>query len=191
MTTGNNVYEHAYSRLQEFHNRLLESNSATEVLDEWCGSGRHGGRAEIRAQRFDVESVSAPSNVLSLLGIQDEQFCSYRHVRLVHDGVVLSDAENWYVPAELSAEMNLLLEQSDAPFGYVVQPLGFQRRTLATEFLLRPSPLSNVKVRGPEPDSLTIEIPEHLLRHRTLLLKPCGTPFSFVVETYTRNILQY
>lgn len=191
MTSGNDVYEYAHSRLQEFHNRLLQSNSATEVLDEWCGNGRHGARAEIRAQRLDVEPVSAPSNVLTLLGIEDEQLCSYRRVRLVHDGVVLSDAENWYIPAELSAEMNLLLEHSDAPFGYVVQPLGFKRRNLATEFLLRLSHLSNVKVGGAVTDSPTTEMPEHILRHRTLLLKPCGTPFSFVVETYTRNILQY
>ena len=44
--------------------------------------------------------------------------------------VVLSEADNWYVPSRLTPEMNRLLDTTDAPFGRVVQAVHFRRRTL-------------------------------------------------------------
>ena len=54
------------------------------------------------------------------------------HVQLTCGAHVLSDAENWYLPARLTADMNRRLEETEAPFGRVVAPLGFHRRTLET-----------------------------------------------------------
>jgi len=53
---------------------------------------------------------------------------------------VLSEADNWYVPARLTKEMSQVLENSDAAFGRAVQALHFQRRTLAVELAWRPLP---------------------------------------------------
>jgi hypothetical protein len=64
----------------------------------------------------------------------------YRRVRLRCGSLVLSEADNWYVPARLTADMNRLLETSDTPFGRVVQALHFQRHTIAATLLWRPLP---------------------------------------------------
>jgi hypothetical protein len=37
----------------------------------------------------------------------------------------------------------------------------------------------------------TLQIPAELLQHRAVLALPDGTPFSEVVETYTREVLDF
>jgi hypothetical protein len=83
-------------------------------------------------------------------------------VRLLCGTVVLSEADNWYVPARLSPEINKQLDTTDTPFGRAVQQLHFHRHTI----------------------SATVE-------HRAVLTLPDGTPFSEVVETYTGNVLAF
>jgi PhoPQ-activated pathogenicity-related protein len=36
-----------------------------------------------------------------------------------------------------------------------------------------------------------LAIPDEVLRHRAILVLPNGTPFSEVVETYTREVLAF
>ncbi len=62
------------------------------------------------------------------LGLGPDEQVRYRHVRLACGDRVLSEADNWYVPARLTPEMNAALEGSDAPFGRVVRPLAPVRR---------------------------------------------------------------
>jgi hypothetical protein len=104
--------------------------------------------------------------------------------------VVLSEADNWYVPARLTADMNRLLETTDIPFGRVVQALHFQRHTLSARVLwpLLPEgwemrPLTDRQSSG------ELTIPSQVLEHRAILNLSDGTPFSEVVETYTGNVL--
>jgi len=89
---------------------------------------------------------------------------------------VLSSADNWYVPERLAPAMNEQLDNSDVPFGRVVQSLGFHRRRLGTEWLWQPAPAGS---REP--------LPLELLRQRAVLVLPNGTPISYVVETYRRE----
>ncbi len=44
-------------------------------------------------------------------------------------GHVLSEADNWYVPARLTPQMNRALDTSDTPFGAAVKALDFHRAT--------------------------------------------------------------
>jgi hypothetical protein len=53
---------------------------------------------------------------------------------------ILSEADNWYVPERLTAQMNRTLDTSDAPFGKVVQPLHFRRHTMSSTLLWLPLP---------------------------------------------------
>jgi hypothetical protein len=69
--------------------------------------------------------------------------------------------------------MNHELDSSDTPFGLVVRPLNFHRRTLESRMLWSPP--------GPLPDAV--------LEHRAVLELPDGTPFSLVDETYLRDTL--
>ena len=114
----------------------------------------------------------------------------YRRVRLLCGTVVLSEADNWYVPSRLTPEMNQLLDTTDTPFGRAVQPLHFQRHTISSELLGPLLPEGwEMKPAADAVDAHELCFPAQVLRHRALLTLPDGTPFSEVVETYTSNVL--
>lgn len=163
----------AWLRLEEFNRRLLQSDSATHLLDMWSAHGEAGVCEKVRAQKTDGAGEPLPQIAREIFrGVAEASFV-HRQVKLVRGATVLSHAGNWYLPSELTAEMNVALDRSDAPFGHVVRPLGFMRRTLSAQILWQH----------------TSDIPDDVLRHSAVLLKPDLTPFSFVIETYTRQIL--
>jgi len=105
---------------------------------------------------------------------------------------VLSKAENWHVPARLSAEINRLLDTTDTSFGKAVQPLEPYRRTFAVKLLW--SPLPEGWDRGaPMPRSGTgvLTIPDGLFEHRALLSTLEHKPFAEVVEVYQGQLLAF
>jgi chorismate-pyruvate lyase len=107
----------------------------------------------------------------------------YRHVCLRCGAVVLSEAENWYVPSRLTPQMNALLDSSDEPFGRVVRPLAFRRLRRDAELPWTPTP-------GRRQHAAALrELPHTVLRHRAVLLLPDGTPFSYLIESYQREAL--
>jgi hypothetical protein len=101
--------------------------------------------------------------------------------------------------------MNELLDKTDTPFGKVVQALHFQRHTLSAKLLWQPLPESwemSTDARSKDAESLPwaakasehrkfLPVPSHVLEHRAVLTLPDGTPFSEVVETYTRGVLAF
>jgi hypothetical protein len=104
--------------------------------------------------------------------------------------VVLSDADNWYVPARLTPDMNKQLDSSDVPFGKVVQPLHFRRQTLSAELLWSPLPEGwDSGTPLPAASHQSLAIPDHVLQHRAVLYTGDNQPFSLVVESYTRQVL--
>jgi chorismate-pyruvate lyase len=114
----------------------------------------------------------------------------YRRVRLECGSIVLSEADNWYVPSRLTPEMNKLLDTTDTPFGRAVQALHFQRRTLSAEVLWRPLP-DGWEMNTASANAAVVPMPAQLLEHRAVLTLPDGTPFSEVVESYTGNVLGF
>jgi hypothetical protein len=126
------------------------------------------------------------------LGVTPTEPVRYRRVRLLCGTVVLSEADNWYVPGRLTAEMNTQLDTTDLPFGKVVQALHFQRHTLSSKLLWLPLPEGwemNSTSKGEATTKLLV--PAQVLEHRAVLTLPDGTPFSEVVETYTNNVLAF
>ena len=127
-----------------------------------------------------------------LLGISATEPVRYRRVRLICGHHVLSEADNWYVPARLTPEMNRLLDTTDIAFGRAVQTLNFHRRTLSEKLLWSPLPRDwEMGAPLPERRGATLTIPDAVLEHRAVLALPDGTPFSEVVETYTREVLAF
>jgi hypothetical protein len=105
---------------------------------------------------------------------------------------VLSEADNWYLPRQLTAAMNDRLDHSDAPFGKVVQPLHFRRETLSAQLLW--SPLSvDWEMTGAIPASGNgqLVVPHRLLQHRAVLRTGDNQPFSVLIETYTDQVLNF
>ncbi len=178
--------------LQTLRVALLSHDSATLVLDDWCaehGIGTPGSR--VAADRDTTVLGTPTADQRRLLGVTDGEPIRYRRVRLRCGDVVMSEADNWYVPSRLTPRMNTMLDTTDIPFGRVVQPLEFHRRTLSTRLLWSPLP-TGWDTGTPIPaDSPVLDVPEYVAENQALLLTSAGLPFSVVVERYTGNVLDF
>ena len=193
----------ALAVLQSLNADLLSHDSATLTLQRWCDVHKLAWPVKITALRvLDVDKVPTPEQRVEL-GVSPTEPIRYRRVQLTCGAVVLSEADNWYVPGRLTPEMNRQLDGSDTPFGLVVRPLHFQRHTLSSMLLWQPLPAgwemsgasagasadtgagAGVGARENQP------MPSRLLEHRAVLTLPDGTPFSEVVETYTDQVLAF
>jgi chorismate-pyruvate lyase len=180
----------ALALLETLNSELLSNNSATLTLEHWCGIHHLASPARIVAERVpNVDKPVSPEQRQEL-HVTPTEPVRYRRVRLTCGSIVLSEADNWYVPNRLTNEINKVLDSTDAPFGKAVQALHFQRRTLSSKLLWHPLP------EGWELDAASIKaaadpMPATLLEHRAVLTLPDGTPFSEVVESYTANILGF
>ena len=149
---------------------LLASPSATQTLTAYCARLHLADPPVIRALRDHSVDRKADSDVRGLLHVKAGEPVRYRRVRLSCGDQVLSDADNWYVPARLTAEMNSTLDGTDTSFGTVVKPLDFRRRTLGTQDL---------------------HDGRHVLRVRALLVNREGLPFSLVQENYSAILIRH
>jgi chorismate-pyruvate lyase len=182
----------ALALLQTLNAQLLSNNSATLTLEHWCDVHRLASPPRIVAERVpDMDKPASPEQRREL-GVTPTEPVRYRRVRLLCGAVVLSEADNWYVPARLTPEMNRLLDTTDTPFGRVVQSLHFQRRTLSSKALWLPLPEGwEMNVTAAKDDAAVPPMPQKVLEHRAMLTLPDGTPFSEVVESYTANVLAF
>jgi chorismate-pyruvate lyase len=182
----------ALAILETLNADLLSNDSATLTLDRWCESHKLATPPKIVAERVHDNDKEPTDEVRKLLGVGPTDPVRYRRVRLHCGPHVLSEADNWYVPARLTPDMNKVLDTSDTPFGRAVQALHFQRHTLSAQLLW--SPLPQGWDRGgevPTPAKGPLRIPAQTIQHRAVLSVPDGTPFSVVVETYTNEVLDF
>jgi chorismate-pyruvate lyase len=178
--------------LQTLNADLLSHDSATLTLDRWCGAHHLASPAHIVAEQVRGADKPLPDDQRQVLAIGPGEPVRYRRVRLLCGARVLSEADNWYVPSRLTPEMNHALETTNISFGRVVQPLHFRRRTLSAELLWKPLPDGWETGASPPPDKGgNLQVPDQLLQHRAVLTLPDGTPFSEVVETYTKEVLDF
>jgi len=140
--------------------RILAGESATAALADWCAIH---GLPTVEARLAPGTGKAPGRPVRAILGGHEP--LRFRHVTLVCGARTVSTADNWYAPGQLTAEMNHRLETTDAPFGRVVKPLGFTRRTLATRSL----------------GGGRVEV-------TAVLTTAAGTPFSYVVERYAAAV---
>jgi len=148
--------------------------------------------AKIVAERVHDVDKPATAEQRELLGVSATEPLRYRRVRLKCGTRVLSEADNWYVPARLTAEMNQALDTSDIAFGRAVQALQFRRRTLSAELLWSPLPQGwETSPPARMPEGRTLEVPAHVIQHKAVLTLPDGKPISEVVETYSGEVLGF
>jgi chorismate-pyruvate lyase len=167
-------------RLDHLQRALSQEPSATLVLEHWCAEYHLAPVPKIVAQRVDGSPKTAPESVRRNLRLTSGEALGYRRVQLFCGDLILSDADNWYVPDRLTPAMNALLDHTDTPFGLAVRSLHFQRRTISSQRLWTPSAA---------PSAGGLAIPEHVLRNVGLLTTPDGRPISQVVESYTGAVL--
>lgn len=154
-----------------FEAGLNAGPTATAALQRWCDT--HGVTGKVVAE-VDRGAERAPSAATTMrLQLKPGEHVAYRRVKLGCGGHVLSEAENWYVPARLSAAMNAALERGDTPFGAVIAPLAPHREVISSERLWADG-----------------AAPEDILRNRGLVLDHEGRPLAEVSETYKRTALE-
>jgi hypothetical protein len=176
------------AQLQTLNADLLSHDSATAVLQALCD--RHMTDApRVLARRVEAPDDPPAANAArQALGAAANEPIRLRRVELMCGETVLSRADNWYLPGHLTAEMNATLETTRTPFGIVVRPLAFQRRTLAARLLFNPLPYG-WEAQAPAAFDAPVRIPAEVLQHRALLQTPDGRPFSLLVETYAAAVL--
>ena len=181
----------ALALLQSLNSDLLSHDSATSTLEHWCAAHHLASPPRIVAVRVPLDRPPTPEQRRDLHATPTESV-RYRRVRLMCGDLILSEADNWYVPGRLTPEMNRLLDTTDVPFGKAVQALHFQRHTLSSALLWRPLPDGWEMGELPRKrGAAVLDMPSMLLEHRALLTLPDGTPISEVVETYTDKVLAF
>ena len=153
---------------------LAGSDSTTAVLERWCAAQGLGRPGRLVAQRLPGPARPPGRLRLRRLRLRAHESLRYRRVLLRHDGLVLCEAENWYVPERLPMRMNRLLDRSTIPFGRVVAPLRFRRHRLSVQVLRLPG--AGVGRQA-------------VLRQEAILTLPGGLPFCEVVETFSGALL--
>src|SRR5215212_12238755 len=101
--------------LQTINGEILASSSATRSLEQWCGEHHMADEPKIVARRVTGVEKAPSAEQLQRLGVKDASEVRYRRVELHCGAHLLSEADNWYVPARLTAEMNALLDATDTP----------------------------------------------------------------------------
>ncbi len=154
------------SDVEALDRALFANPSATAVLQAWCD--RHRPGLKVRAVVTRRELLPAGDRA-ALLGVAGDEQIAYRRVRLTCGDETLSEADNWYVPARLTAAMNAALA-GETPFGVAVTALAPSRRNLSSE-----------REWGGQDAS-------EILRHHAVLIAD-GQPIAEVVEVYQRAML--
>jgi chorismate-pyruvate lyase len=181
----------ALALLQTLNADLLSHDSATLTLDRWCASHHLGDPPTITAERVHDVDKPATAAQRELLHVSATEPLAYRRVRLHCGTHVLSEADNWYVPARLTPEMNQALDHSDVAFGRAIEALHFQRHTLSADLLWAPLPLGWEMTGPTEEHDNKLVIPNYVLQHTAVLSLPDGTPISALTETYTSEVLAF
>lgn len=177
--------------LQTVNGRILASTSATRTLEEWCGEHRMAAEPKIVATRVTGVRKEPSAEQLQRLNVRDASEVEYRRVELRCGAHLFSEADNWYVPARLTPEMNALLATTDTPFGKAVQPLAPYRRTIAVTMLWLPLPQGWEQQQRPRFSRRTLVLPKEVFQHRAVLYTADHLPFSEVLETYQAELLAF
>jgi hypothetical protein len=112
----------ALALIESLNADLLAHDSATLTIERWCADHRLADPARIVAERVSDAAKPASAEVREALDVKPGEPLGYRRVRLKCGDHVLSEADNWYVPARLTPEMNHALPPSHIVRGLIVAP---------------------------------------------------------------------
>jgi chorismate-pyruvate lyase len=182
----------ALALVETLNATLLAARSATFTLDRWCAEHKLSSESKIRAQLVRGVDKPATAEQRQRLEIDEREPVKFRHVELKCGERTLSEADNWFVPSRLTAEMNTVLDTTDTPFGRAVAALKPFRRTFAVEVLWKPLD-DGWEGHPPTADhpQQQLTIPPQLFQHRALVIASDLKPISEVAETYTGENLAF
>lgn len=180
---------------------ILGSSSATLTLEKWCRDHRLAADPAVVATLMPGVAKPITPEQRERLQIGLDEPVKYRRVQLSCGALVLSEADNWYVPSRLTDEMNRLLDATDTPFGKAVLGLQPFRRTYSAKLLWSPlSPLWERLPNRPQPGAKSgsaktvpaaLILPQALFEHRALVFAQDLRPIAEVIETYQKGLLAF
>ncbi|RXZ34085.1 hypothetical protein D9O50_12435 [Oxalobacteraceae bacterium CAVE-383] len=190
----------AQALIQTANAEILGSSSATLTLEKWCREHRLAADPVVVATLLHGVDKAPTDEQRQRLQIGPDEPVRYRRVQLSCGGLVLSEADNWYVPSRLSDEMNRLLDTTDTPFGKAVLGLKPFRRTYAAKLLWSPlPPLWEMLPARQRPNAgrravsgtARLTLPAALFEHRALVFGQDLRPIAEVIETYQKGLLAF
>jgi uncharacterized protein YjiS (DUF1127 family)/chorismate-pyruvate lyase len=171
--------------VRELSDHLLHASTATEALHAWCAA-RGLSAGPITAVKQDPDQRRYPDDdMLDELRPERHERITYRCVRLVRGLVVLSEADNWFIPDRLPPEVRDLLEATDIPFGAAVARLQPSRRT----YFVRFAELSTAAEAGTGGSAAGLSPSMPILEHKAVVLDRNRQPLSVVSERYCAALL--
>jgi uncharacterized protein YjiS (DUF1127 family) len=120
--------------VRDLSDHLLHAPTATEALHAWCAARRLSAGPIIAVKQDPDRRRHADDDVLDELRPERHERIAYRCVRLVRGRVVLSEADNWFIPERLPPDVRSALEATDMPFGAAIARLRPSRRTYFVRF---------------------------------------------------------
>ena len=195
----NNSYQsrlEVLALMQGLNATILGSSSATASLQQWCADHHMAAEARISARLMPGAANPPTPEQLQRLQVNSPAETRYRLVQLSCGNKVLSIAENWYVPARLTADMNHQLDNTDTPFGKAVQPLAPFRRTFEVKVLWSPLPqgwelVPTASRQAGDKVQQPLAIPAELFSHRAILYSKDNLPIAEVSEHYQGTLLDF
>src|SRR5580658_5641453 len=183
----------ALALIETLNAEVLASRSATLTLEDWCRDHQLAKEPAIVAELVRGVAKSPTAEQRQRLQVTPQAEVRYRRVLLRCGNRVLSEADNWYVPDRLTADMNRLLDTTGTPFGKVVQPLEPYRETFAVRLLWSPLPdgWEHGSIALPSAPPGILAIPDELFEHQAILFTREHKPFSEVDEVYQRQLLAF
>jgi hypothetical protein len=183
----------ALALMQTLNADILASPSATLSLERWCRDHRLADEPKILARIVKTADRAPAVEQRTRLQVDNREAVKYRRVQLQCGTHVLSEAETWYVPSRLTAEMNRLLDTTDTPFGKAVAALEPYRQTFAVKMLWSPLPQGweHDSTRLPAATGGALAVPDAIFEHRAILYAHDHRPFAEVDEVYQRDILAF
>jgi len=183
----------ALALIETLNAEVLASRSATLTLEGWCRDHQLAKEPAIVAEVVRGVAKAPTAEQRQRLQVTPQAEVKYRRVNLRCGDRILSEADNWYVPDRLTAEMNRLLDTTGTPFGKVVQPLEPYRQTFAARLLWSPLPVGWERgaIAASTATAGILTIPDALFEHRAILYTREHKPFSEVDEVYQRQLLAF
>jgi chorismate-pyruvate lyase len=183
----------ALALVQTLNGKILASRSATLTLEAWCHDHHLADEDVIAAEVVRGVTKAATPEQRRRLQVGPNTEVKYRRVRLRCGSRVLSEAENWYVPDRLTAEMNHSLDVTNTAFGRVVQSLKPYRETFDATILWSPLPEGWERSQRPaaKVNAQPLAIPDALFEHRAIVYTGQHIPISEVDEVYQKQLLAF
>lgn len=162
----------AAEMLTQLNQRLVHSKNAPATLSHWCSQQLNN--ADAWQVVLDTgRQLPPPAEVYQLLNLAPKTPLSYLKQRFMCSGKVVAVFDHWFRADMLTPAMQQALAKQDTALGSIAREAGFFRRSLSN------NPL------WPDEGSL----PVFVMEHQAVIYRSDNTPFSFVQEHYTRQLL--